>query len=157
MSGLHLSTSINHKNRALSKLVGLYRWLETSGMSSEELGNKKREIMQGVERCPRWVLAWLEGWADCRQRTIEQQLVFFYTLPDGSLVSTHRDRDDYYEKRGIGPREVYELATHSGHYWVHQRRVKVECQDGGSFAEIEVKVPYFVSAMEKKETVPCRA
>jgi hypothetical protein len=138
--GMHLSTSINHKDRALRQLAQVFSWVKISGMKSDVLNGKVLEIMKTLEKCPEWVRAYVRGWTDATRRGLEQELVFFYTMQDGKLVSTHRDRPDYYEKMGLGPKEVYDLATHSGHYWVRQRWVDGKWE--------ERLVPYFVSEME---------
>lgn len=150
--GMHLSTSINHKDRALREIAQVFSWVQLSGMSSAEVSRMVLGTMKTLDKCPEWVRAYVRGWTDATRRLLERELVFFYTMPDGKLVSTHRDRPDYYEKVGYGPRDVYELATHSGHYWVRRRWTDEKWE--------ERLVPYFVSPMDgtcefcKAERVP---
>jgi len=148
--GMHLNTSINYKARAICKLADTFSRLQISGMSSAKLTEHYVAVIQSLERCPEWVRAYVKGWYDATKSMYERDLVFFYTMPDGSLVSTHRDRDDYYEKLGIGPKEVYDKAVASGHYWVREQ------YDNG--VKKEKLVPYFVSRMEKVGTCSfCKA
>ena len=133
--GMHFKTSYNHRERALSQLADLYSSAEHSGMLSQEISERRNKIMETIAKCPQWVHSFLEGWERCKRSQIERKVVFCYTMPDGRLLSTHRDRDDHYEKHGLGPKEVYDDATHSGHYW----------DINGSLR------PYFVSAMNEEK------
>jgi hypothetical protein len=115
--GMHFKTAYGKRDAALSRLRELYSMCEICGLSSDELAARKQEIFAQVASCPRWVRDYLAGWCDGRWYVLQQKLVFFYIMPDGSKVSTWRDREDYYEKRGYGPRETYEQAERSGHFW----------------------------------------
>ena len=136
-------TAYNHRERAIRRLADAFSWLQISGMSSEELTRRYIEVKGTLGKCPVWVKAYVDGWYYATKASYERHLVFFYTMPDGSLVSTHRDRSDYYEKLSIGPREVYEQATHSGRYWVRDR------YDHEKKRRVEVLVPYFVTEDKK--------
>ena len=133
-----IETALNHQNRVKGRLADLYRSARY-GLTVGELGQKRVEILETVSHCPEWVRSYRSGWTDYADTVIQSELVFFYTLPDGSLVSVNRDRSDYYEKKGLGPKEVYEKATASGHYWVGKGL--------GSFPFPNPK-PFYVGAME---------
>lgn len=117
--GMSIDRSLKVRDQVLSRLADLYNSAEMFGwMTSSDLNAKAIEIKAALDKCPQWVKSWIDGWERCRRDIISRKVVFFYTMPDGQLLSTHRNRSDYYEKHGIGPKEVYEQATHSGHYWV---------------------------------------
>jgi len=126
------------RNRAIACFAELYWWVERRGMSSANLSDSKNKINDKFSEMPRWAKEYVAGWCACRQAHLEQKLVFFYTIPDGRLVSTHRDRVDFYGALDIDPNEVFDRATHSGHYWVIQQGTE------------ERIVPYFVHEMEHK-------
>ena len=116
--GMHFKTAYNHRDRAISACKDLASRAQIYGMRSSAISDDYKAILDSIDKCPQWVKQYVRGWFECARESWRLKLVFFYTMPDGSLLSTHRNRDDYYEKCGLGPREVYEQATHSGHYWV---------------------------------------
>lgn len=141
---MNQKTAINHKNRAVQLLVDYYRTVEMFGASHDAITNKYIEVIKTLENCPQWVKSYVSGFNDATRSILERKLVFFYTMPDGNLVTTHKNREDCYEKLGYGPKEVYDKATHSGHYWV----IKLINLDG---TVTEKKVPYHVTPMEKNK------
>jgi hypothetical protein len=60
-------------------------------------------------------------------------------MPGGKMYSAHSERDDYYQKHGIGPKEVYDKATASGHYWIVDGKPK----------------PYYVTKMKDGRVIKC--
>ena len=119
---MRISTALNHRDRAIGMYADTLSWMEISGISSHDVNARSIKVIQSISHCPQWVKSYVEGWWAARRAMAERALVFFYTMPDGVLASTHRDRADYYEKLGMGPKEVYDKATHSGHYWVLKDR-----------------------------------
>jgi len=134
---MKVSTAYNHRERALQSLAEMYQHARMFGMTAQAMNERRVEILKSINHCPGWVLSYISGWERAISAEVYREQVFFYTMPDGSLVSSHRDRDDYYEKKGWGPREVYEQAIECGHYWIINGKPK----------------PYSVSPNEYKKEV----
>lgn len=114
---MRISTALNHRDRIVRQLSDLYS-LATYGMTSDQIFKRSREIFHTVNHCPEWVRSYGRGWEAAKRIEVNQKLVFFYKMSNGKLFSTHKNREDYYEKNGLGPKEVYEKAVSSGHYWI---------------------------------------
>ncbi len=116
---MKFQTAYNHQNRAIRQLADLYSKAQIYGMLSSDINKEECEITESLKKakCPQWVFSYCDGWKQATRDMIARKIVFCYTMPDGKIVSTHRDREDYYEKLDYGPKEVCDLATHSGHYW----------------------------------------
>jgi hypothetical protein len=116
MGGMRFKTAYNHQERARSAIADILRSSESFGRSSDEESKLVRAVFESISHCPQWVKSYVSGYRDALREQQRRKLVFCYTV-DGKLYSTHRNRDDYYEKHGLGPKEVYEQATFCGHYW----------------------------------------
>jgi hypothetical protein len=111
------------------------------GMLSSEISERRNKAVATLpENAPGWIMDYISGWEACMRSFIDREVVFCYTV-NGVLFSTHRDRDDYYEKCGFSPRGIYELATHSGHYWDIKGKLK----------------PYFVEEIKRGRCEFCGA
>lgn len=140
MGGMRFNTAYNHKQRVLGMLAEVYQSAQIFGMPSHKINERTIAAKKTLPKnTPQWVHSYLSGWEHAVNGMIQRQVIFCYTVQIGpnttALLSTHRDRDDYYEKHGLGPKEVYDKATHSGHYW----DIKGELR------------PYFVQPIERKE------
>lgn len=114
---MKFDTAYNHRERLIRQLSDLYNSAKIFGLQSAEISRRRNEIVSTLpKKAPRWIMDYVEGWERCMRSTFDRELIFAYTV-DGKLYSIHRDRDDYYEKHGLGPKEVYDRATLSGHYW----------------------------------------
>lgn len=132
---MRFSTAYNHRERIISHLSDLYSGARIFGMLSSDISKRRNEIMATLPKgAPGWITEYATGWERCMRSFMEREVIFCYTV-DGKLYSTWRDRDDYYEKHGLGPKEVYDRATHSGHYW--------DCKG-------ELR-PYYVTEIERDE------
>lgn len=114
---MKIKTAHNHKARAKSALLELINNAKHFGMTHDQMLTEKKQIMESIAKCPEWVITYCQGYYDALFEQIQQRLIFGYTLPDGRVLSTHKNRPDYYEKHGLGPQDVYKQATHTGHYW----------------------------------------
>lgn len=141
---MRMITALNCKSKAIRRLRDVYERLGMFGMTSEELTYEYLEIVKSLRKCPQWVRSFVDGYNTAIRAQFEKSLVFFYTLQDGSLVSTHRDRSDYYEKLGISVSMLSEQVVRRGHYWIRIR------SDEGR--KVEVMVPYYVTDMNKQQT-----
>lgn len=100
-------------------MQGIYQGALISGTPSDMLNGYSRDIMAFMQerKCPHWALSEVRGYKEALWKMLWHSLVFMYTMPDGTLMSSWRSRDDYYEKFGVGPRESYSRAVMSGHYY----------------------------------------
>jgi len=131
------TTAYNHRQRAVRAICDLWQRAEHFGLTSRKQRAELSAIMKSVAKCPGWVTSYLVGYDEAMAHVILRKHFFFYTLPDGRLASTHHDRPDYYEKLGLGPKDVYDQAVASGHYWV--------CENADGTERIR---PWFVLAKE---------
>ena len=73
-------------------------------------------------KAPQWTIAYVKGYHQCLRDVLYGSSLVFGAWVDGKFYSTHRDRDDYYEKQGINACD-YAVMTQSnasvGHYWAH--------------------------------------
>ncbi len=139
---MRFNTAYNHRERLLRSIADLYSSARMFGMASTEISKRRNEIVATLpKKAPAWIMEYIQGWERAMRSVMQREVIFFYTMPDGKMYSTWRDRDDYYEKHGIGPREVYEQAVYSGHYWDvkrHNRPNKLMLYSGGPMKDGEM-------------------
>lgn len=78
---------------------------------------KARAIPPGT---PRWVAAELQGYDRALSDQLYQDSLVFGGYVDGVFYSCHSNREDYYQKHGIEPREYADngRVKARGHYWI---------------------------------------
>jgi hypothetical protein len=101
-------------------LRGCFSYARAFGLPSATMEATRRARIAGLPQgTPRWVKSYLEGyWARMIEDAYSTDLVFGGFI-GGTFYSVHQDRDDYYEKHGIAPRDYAEdgRVTLKGHYW----------------------------------------
>lgn len=115
---MNVTTALAKQQRLQQQLSDLYSHASHFGLSSSDMEAKRRTLLEGFTG-PRWVLSHLKGyWAARIEQAYRQDLVYGGFV-GGVFRSTHRDREDYYEKHGIEPRAWAEggLVEATGHYW----------------------------------------
>jgi hypothetical protein len=120
---MNITTALNKRNQAKSRLVDLYSKAEIYGMTSDEINTAYNDILADLAKAPQWVRAYLDG---CRSILNDQayrnQLVYGAFI-DGKFYSTDRNRDDYYEKHGLSANVFSESEKQQiGHYWARNLR-----------------------------------
>ncbi len=118
-----MSTSINlslqKRNAAKHALHSLFSRAEHFGFTHDQMLIERDKIYDKLKECPRWVHAYLNGvWDTLQDNAYQKDLVYGGKI-NGKFFSTHKNRDDYYEKHGIEPREFAGggKVTLCGHYW----------------------------------------
>ena len=120
---MNLTRAIRLQNHAITVLSDIYSAASICGSPSSDMEERRREALErlGINKAPRWVQSYLDGWWRCRIDQAYRHDLMYGAFVDGVFYSTHRDRPDYYEKHGIEP-SAY--ATHTtdanktvGHYW----------------------------------------
>jgi hypothetical protein len=110
-------TALNHKTEALRRIRTLYSVARTCHMTHKQILDRFTEIMDSVGHCPRWVKEYLYGWRDSLDdRLYADALEFCYRMPDGTIVSTYRKSDRYYEKLGYTTTQL--IDCYHKYYWI---------------------------------------
>lgn len=117
---MKIETALNRRNTAASRLRDLYSMARYGGMLAKDMDSEKRKLFSEILRgCPYWVNAYLDGYEKALRDELYRDSLMFGGFYDGVFYSTHRDRDDYYEKHGVEPAEYADngKVTARGHYW----------------------------------------
>ena len=121
---MKVKTAQNHRERARIALLDLVNRAKTLGLTMDQMVAERKQIEDSLDKCPSWVLDYCRGYYDALCEQMSQYLVFGYTLPDGTVLTTRESRPDYHVKHGLGPQDVYKKATHTGHYWSINGKLK---------------------------------
>jgi hypothetical protein len=114
---MDISLALRRRDRAVSNLRDLYSRAEHFGLLSSQINDEYNVILANLGKAPQWVRQYLDGYrAALTEQAYRQQLVYGAII-DGHFFSTHRDREDYYEKSGIEPRAFADDNPTKGHYW----------------------------------------
>ena len=124
---MKIETALNHKNRVLSAIESMVYAAKLSSVTSEQFNQDSQDIFATISHCPRWVRDYCQGFLDCERKRIQRGLISGGFI-EGIFYSTHRDREDYYAKHGIEPREWAEKyqggqVEDSGLYWAHNTKL----------------------------------
>ncbi len=114
---MKLSRSIDLRNSAAQSLRALWSRAETNGMTFAEMMAERNTIFSRIAKTPVWVNSYLNGVWDTLSEIYQRRQIHCYTMPNGDIVSSHRNRDDYYERKGIDPQTLSQTAAYSGFYW----------------------------------------
>lgn len=119
--GFDFNRSLRVRNEAAGKLYNLFSSAEHFGFSHTEMLTRRNAMFHavGVDRAPRWVGSYLQGLWDYWQQSAYRHHLIYGGKIDGQFYSTHRERDDYYEKHGIEARDYADngRVKDRGHYW----------------------------------------
>ena len=114
---MKLSTTLNKKNRAVMGSVDALSAARSFGSLSKDLHDRLREVIADMGKAPEWAREYVRGYQDCLTRTLYLTDLISGGYVDGVFSSTLKDRPDYYEKNGMGPKDWNDRATDKGHYW----------------------------------------
>jgi len=118
---MKITVALQKRRKAVTRLIDLYSRAEHYGLRSSEINKQFSEIKAEMDKVPYWVLAYLEGYRDALTAyAYAYDLDFRFIMEDGTVVSTHRDSDIYYEKLGYKPSDLSNRPN--GHYWTKTNR-----------------------------------
>ena len=84
--------------------------------SHNDLMTRVNAVYARYPKIPRWLYNYLRGYTDCKYKAIYPLLVFG-RWHDGEFYSTHRDRADSVDQRGMTYEAFSKLPGESAHYW----------------------------------------
>lgn len=114
---MNLSTTLNKKNRAVSRSIDALFAARSFGSLSKDLHERLREAIADMGKAPEWAREYVRGYQDCLTKALYHTVLIFGGYVDGVFYSVEKDRPDYYEKNGMGPKDWHDRATAKGHYW----------------------------------------
>lgn len=119
--GFNLKRSLRIQRDAANALRDLFSRAKSFGFTHNQMLNQRGGIYAKlrVNDCPAWVNSYLQGVWDTLQAQAYQHDLVYGGYVDGLFYSTHSDREDYYQKHGIEPRDYADngRVKSRGHYW----------------------------------------
>ena len=119
---MKIETSLNKQRAAIMRIKDIFSTAEICGLSHSEMNDRIFKIQSDLIKCPQYVKSYVSGFRDCLfDQLYKQNKVIFGMMKDGKFYSTHRNREDYYEKHGFSASEFnYQMNENRnlvGHYW----------------------------------------
>lgn len=114
---MRLDTALNKKNDAVRYSVDAYSAARSFGSLSKDLNERLREIIANMGKAPEWAREYVRGYQDCLGKDLYHTVLIFGGYVEGVFYTVEKDRADYYEKNGMGPKDWNDRATAKGHYW----------------------------------------
>ena len=120
---MHINAALNHRDRAKTQMRDLYSASRHFHHTHEHQMQRRGEILNSLSHCPRWVIAFVQGYADCLYDAQYQHLEFCSLLDDGTIVSHVSSSPRYYQKRNYTPMQISQgiengLCVSQGFYWI---------------------------------------
>ena len=116
---MKIDRQLRLRDRKKSEINGAISAAIYGKQTSDELSAKICDILYTTmpKGAPGHLRAYLSGYYDYfRNNILYTKLEFCYRV-NGALYSTYKNSPRYYEKLGLSPKQVYDLADFSGHYW----------------------------------------
>lgn len=117
---MHISTALNHRNRATRRMYDLYSMAKHGRMTHAAMLTECLKIKSTINHCPAWVCSYVDGVESVlREMQYRNDLEYCSRLKSGEIVSHHSDSDRYYQKKGYEPREISigDIVDIAGHFW----------------------------------------
>jgi hypothetical protein len=118
---VNLNTVIKRVNEAKLRTRDTISSAKHFGPTSKELHSKLIEVRNNMGPVPRWAHSEVYGYQQALTDSLYETSLIYGVEFDGEFFSCHSDREDYYEKKGLSPREFHELgekpAAVRGHFW----------------------------------------
>ena len=116
---MRIARALKYVRRGQESVEGIFQGARLSGTPSDALNGYFRTVFKNMKdrKCPQWAVSEVRGYRDALSNQLWHSMTFMYTMPDGTMMSVDRSRDDYHDKFGTGPREVYSRGVRIGHYY----------------------------------------
>lgn len=122
---MRIERALRLRDSVISGLRDAYSAASIYGSTSKVMEESRHKVLDRLPaRTPSWVRQYADGYWRCMIDNAYRYDLVFGGMVDGQFYSTHSDRDDYYEKHGIEPREYSDdgKVTLRGHYWKRNLR-----------------------------------
>lgn len=116
---MRITTALKARDRMVQSLRDTYSSARIYKPTSAVLLDRVIGIYSVYAKAPAYAREFARGYERALSDELYHRYLVFGGKIEGVLYSTHRDRDDYYEKHGFAP-SVYAddgLVTQRGHYW----------------------------------------
>ena len=120
---MKIDRAINLQMQMLQRIKDIYSTAEIMGLSSDQISeriNAQVYAHLAEKKAPQWLISFIRGYQTCVIDNLYSNKLVFGIWYDGVFYSTHRDREDYYEKCGISANEfniAISNVNNPGHYW----------------------------------------
>lgn len=117
---MNINTALKKREQAVTSLRDLYSHAASCGLLSSQINEEYNRILARLEKCPRWVRNYLDGYRAALTDESYRTKLVYGAMVNGRFYSTHRNRDDYYEKNGLSPgifSEEHDKSETKGHFW----------------------------------------
>lgn len=117
---MKLERSLEERRRLCEAMRGTYHnavlCKVTSSKLNEMVANVRNRAAKGT---PNWVFAHLEGYRQALDERLNFDEIVYGGYDGDKFLSTHSNRDDYYAKNGVEPRDYAENGRirRKGLYW----------------------------------------
>lgn len=118
---MRITEALKKRRKGLCRLTDLHSRARIYGMLSTDMYKEYTELRKDLGKVPYWAIAYLDGYRDALSaEDYAHHLDFRFTMDDGTIVSTDRKSDIYYEKLGYVPKDLSDKPN--GHYWTKSNR-----------------------------------
>ena len=120
---MKIDRAINIKDQMIQRIKDIYSTAEICGLSSSQINERVNSNVYSYlaeKKAPQWVIYFVKGYERCIIDNLYRYKLVFGIWHKGVFYSSHRDREDYYEKMGISPSEFNLSISNEnrpGHYW----------------------------------------
>jgi hypothetical protein len=125
---MKLGTTIKRINEAKLRSRDIISSAKHFGPTSKELNRKLIEVRKVMGPVPRWAHSEVYGYQDALTDALYETSLIYGVEFDNEFFSVHSAREDYYEKKGLSPREFHELSEKPeavrGHFWSTTSNIK---------------------------------
>lgn len=121
---MRIERALRTRDLAKNAYYSAFHLAKISKMTSTQLNGQLIEIRKNFpKRTPAWVSHFLDGMQEVlREDLYRNHLEYCYVL-NGTIYSTRKDSDRYYEKHGLTASDLGKGATSGGHYWIETDKV----------------------------------
>ena len=120
---MKIDRALKLKDQMVQRIKDIYSTAEICGLSSSQINERVNSQVYSVlteKKAPQWAISFVKGYEKCVIDNLYRYKLVFGVWYGGVFYSTHRDREDYYEKCGISPSEFNLIISNEnkpGHYW----------------------------------------
>ena len=120
---MKIDRALNLQTQTVQRIKDIYSTAEICGLSSSQINervNSQVYAFLSEKKAPQWVIHFVKGYEKCIIDNLYRYKLVFGIWYKGVFYSTHRNREDYYEKYGISPSEFHLNISNEnrpGHYW----------------------------------------
>lgn len=119
--GISLDRALRLQERGVAEMRDAYSFARIFKSPCETLHRMLAQIQDDMAKAkaPAWAISYVRGYSRSLMDVLYRDSLVYGGFVDGTFMSTHSNRADYYEKNGIPPSEFAQdgRVKNAGHYW----------------------------------------